>query len=121
MHEIPGPDHGEPAAFATAQDAKPFGSLAPFDEAEALPGCSRAGVRMIRRHAERLPLPPERISGKSWQGSGRGGVIWKQWRPAAVTSEPPSRTVSTGYLILNVTTGHIKRHAGGYVWEVPGA
>ena len=42
-------------------------------------------------------------------------------RPAAVTGDPSSGTIPTGYLILNVTTGHIKRHAGGYVWEVPGA
>jgi len=29
--------------------------------------------------------------------------------------------ILTGYLIPKVTIGHIKRHAGGYVWEVPGA
>jgi hypothetical protein len=29
--------------------------------------------------------------------------------------------IRAGYLILNVTTGRIKRHAGGYVWEVPEA
>ena len=42
-------------------------------------------------------------------------------RPAAVTADPSSGTIPTGYLILNVTTGHIKRHAGGYVWEIPAA
>ena len=41
--------------------------------------------------------------------------------PAAVTADPSTGTIPTGYLILNVTTGHIKRHAAGYVWEVPGA
>jgi len=46
---------------------------------------------------------------------------WIQIRPAAVTADPASGTIPTGYLILNVTTGHIKRHAGGYAWEVPGA
>jgi len=44
---------------------------------------------------------------------------WMQIRPAPVTSDPASGTIPTGYLIFNVTTGHIKRHAGGYVWEVP--
>ena len=29
--------------------------------------------------------------------------------------------IQTDYLILNVRTGHIKRHASGYVWEVPRA
>ena len=46
---------------------------------------------------------------------------WMQIRPAPVTSDPTSGTIPTGYLIHNVTTGHIKRHAGGYVWEVPDA
>jgi len=40
---------------------------------------------------------------------------------APVTADPSSGSIPTGYLILNVTTGHIERHAGGYVWEVPGA
>ena len=44
---------------------------------------------------------------------------WMQIRPAPVTSDPTSGTIPTGYLIWNVTTGHIKRHAGGYVWNVP--
>ena len=44
---------------------------------------------------------------------------WRQIRPAAVTADPASGTIPTGYLILNVTTGHIKRHIGGYVWEIP--
>ena len=30
-------------------------------------------------------------------------------------------TIPTGYLILNVTTGHSKRHTCGYVWEIPEA
>ena len=46
---------------------------------------------------------------------------WIQIRPAAVTADRASGTIPTGCLILNVTTGHIKRHAGGYVWEVPAA
>jgi hypothetical protein len=44
---------------------------------------------------------------------------WMQWRPASVTADPVSGTIPTGYLILNVTTGHIKRHTGGYVWQIP--
>lgn len=46
---------------------------------------------------------------------------WIQIRPAAVTADPTSGTIPVGYLILNVTTDHIKRHTGGYVWEVPAA
>jgi hypothetical protein len=34
-----------------------------------------------------------------------------------VTMDPSSGTVPTGYLVLNVTQGTLKRHAGGYVWE----
>jgi hypothetical protein len=41
--------------------------------------------------------------------------------PQPVTAEPANGTIPTGYLILNVTTGHIKRHIGGYVWEIPAA
>jgi len=37
--------------------------------------------------------------------------------PAAVTADPASGTVPTGYQVLNVTQGTLKRHAGGYVWE----
>jgi hypothetical protein len=46
---------------------------------------------------------------------------WIQIRPAAVTADPSSGSIPTGYIILNVTTGHIKRHTGGYVWEIPAA
>ncbi|HOA62460.1 MAG TPA: hypothetical protein PLY00_16145 [Verrucomicrobiota bacterium] len=46
---------------------------------------------------------------------------WIQIRLAAVTSDPSSGTIPVGFLIWNVTMDHTKRHAGGYVWEVPGA
>ena len=46
---------------------------------------------------------------------------WIQIRPPAVTGDPSTGTIPMGYLIFNVTTGHIKRHAGRYVWEVPEA
>ncbi len=46
---------------------------------------------------------------------------WIQIRPAAVTADPTSGTIPTGYLILNATTGRITRHVDGYVWEVPEA
>ncbi|MBK9137389.1 MAG: hypothetical protein IPM17_01255 [Verrucomicrobia bacterium] len=46
---------------------------------------------------------------------------WIQIRPAAVTADPSSRAIPVGYWSWNVTSGHLKRHAGGYVWEVPGA
>jgi len=43
---------------------------------------------------------------------------WKQIRPAAVTVDPASGTIPTAYLIWNVTDGALKRHAGGYSWEI---
>ncbi len=48
--------------------------------------------------------------------AGRPGT-WKQILPAAVTADPATGTIPTGYLILNVTQGTLKRHAGGYSWE----
>jgi hypothetical protein len=42
---------------------------------------------------------------------------WKQVLPAAVTADPASETIPTGYLILNVTEGTLKRHAGAYDWQ----
>ena len=42
---------------------------------------------------------------------------WRQVLPAAVTTDPSSGTIPTGYLILNVTQGTLKRHAGEYSWE----
>ncbi len=60
--------------------------------------------------------------GGEWRCTGAGTPgSWIQIRPAAVTADPSSGTIPTGYLIWHVATGHIKRHAGGYVWEVPGA
>lgn len=44
-----------------------------------------------------------------------------QSTPAPFMADPANGVIPTGYLILNVATGHIKRHAGGYVWEVPEA
>ena len=38
-----------------------------------------------------------------------------------MTNDPATGTIPTGYLILNVTTGHIKRHAGGYLREIVAA
>ena len=46
-------------------------------------------------------------------GGKRNGV-----RSVLLTNQLGS--VGTAYLICSVTTGHIKRHAGGSVWEVPG-
>jgi hypothetical protein len=42
---------------------------------------------------------------------------WRQILPAAVTADLSSGTIPTGYLILNVTQGTLKRHAGGFSWE----
>jgi hypothetical protein len=42
---------------------------------------------------------------------------WKQILPAAVTADPATGTIPTGYLILNVTQGTLKRHAGSSDWQ----
>jgi len=42
---------------------------------------------------------------------------WRQTLPAHVTADPASGTFPTGYLILNVTGGELKRHAGSLSWE----
>jgi hypothetical protein len=49
-------------------------------------------------------------------GAGTPGT-WKQILPAAVMYDPATGTIPTGYLILNVTQGKLKRHAGSYSWE----
>ena len=46
---------------------------------------------------------------------------WMQIRPAAVTADPSSGTIPVGYLIMDVSTGHIRRSAGGYLRDVPAA
>jgi len=42
---------------------------------------------------------------------------WKQILPAGVTADPSSGTIPTGYLVLNVSQGTLKRHAGSYDWQ----
>lgn len=49
--------------------------------------------------------------------SGTPGT-WKQAKPAAVTADPSSGTIPTGYLVWNATDGAVKRHAGSYSWEI---
>ncbi|MCL4181639.1 MAG: hypothetical protein KJ072_28365 [Verrucomicrobia bacterium] len=56
--------------------------------------------------------------GGAFKCTAAGGPgTWKQILPAGVTADPSSGTIPTGYLILNVTQGTLKRHAGGYSWE----
>ena len=43
---------------------------------------------------------------------------WRQIAPATVAADPASGTFPTGYLILNVTDGGLKRHAGSLSWEI---
>lgn len=43
---------------------------------------------------------------------------WRQTAPATVTADPVSGTFPAGYLILNVSDGGLKRHAGGLSWDV---
>ncbi len=42
---------------------------------------------------------------------------WRQILPVAATADPATGTIPTGYLILNVSQGTLKRHAGGYSWD----
>ncbi|KAB2674468.1 MAG: hypothetical protein DVB31_01955 [Verrucomicrobia bacterium] len=50
-------------------------------------------------------------------GAGTPGT-WRQITPATVTADPASGTFPTGYLIVNVTDGGLKRHAGSLSWEI---
>ena len=43
---------------------------------------------------------------------------WRQIAPATVTTDPASGTFPSGYMIVNVTDGGLKRHAGSLSWEV---
>jgi hypothetical protein len=73
------------------------------------------------------PTSGERVLGELWKdrlgawwrctAAGTPGA-WQQVLPAAVTADPSSGTVPTGYLVLNVATGAVKRHAGSYSWEI---
>jgi hypothetical protein len=49
-------------------------------------------------------------------GAGAPGT-WKQILPSPVTADPGSGAIPVGYLILNVTQGTLKRHAGLYDWQ----
>lgn len=51
-------------------------------------------------------------------GAGPPGIR-RQVTPAAVTADPDSVSFPTGYLIVNVTDGGLKRHAGSLPWEIP--
>ena len=42
---------------------------------------------------------------------------WKQILPAAVTADPTTGAIPTGYLVFHVTQGTLKRHAGAYDWQ----
>jgi len=43
---------------------------------------------------------------------------WRQTSPATVTADPATGSFPTGYLIVNVADGGMKRHAGALSWEV---
>ncbi|MDA7618732.1 hypothetical protein N8703_05455 [Verrucomicrobia bacterium] len=59
------------------------------------------------------------VLGGEWICSVAGTPgTWKQIRPVAVTVDPASGTIPTGYLIWNAADGALKRHAGGYSWEI---
>ena len=72
------------------------------------------------------PTSGERVLGELWKDSlggwwrctaaGRRGT-WQQILRAPVAVDPSIGSVPTGYLVLNVTTGMLKRHAVGYAWE----
>ena len=91
--------------FATYQNGSPTTIIGP----------PTSGSRVLNEFWRDAP-------GGEWRCTGAGTPgTWLQIRPAAVAADPSSGTIPIGYLIWDVPTGHIKRHAGGYVWEVPGA
>jgi hypothetical protein len=73
------------------------------------------------------PTAGTRVLGELWKDSlgawwkctaaGTPGT-WQQILPAAVSADPSSGTIPTGYLVFDVGTEDVKRHAGGYVWEL---
>ena len=73
------------------------------------------------------PTSGARVLDELWRDS-LGGLFrctaagtpgtWRQLLPAAVAADPAAGTIPVGYLALNLTTGTLKRHAGGYVWEI---
>ncbi len=50
-------------------------------------------------------------------GAGTPGT-WRQITPATVTTDPASGGFPVGYLIVNLTDGGLKRHAGSLSWEI---
>ena len=73
------------------------------------------------------PNSGERVLGELWKdalggwwkctAAGTPGT-WQQVLPAAVSADPSSGTIPVGCAVWNVESGAVKRHAGGYVWEV---
>ncbi len=73
------------------------------------------------------PTSDARVLNKFWRDALGGEWVctlagtpgtWIQIRPAAVTADPSSGTIPNGYLVWNVTDGAVKRHAGGYAWDI---
>jgi hypothetical protein len=57
-------------------------------------------------------------NGALWRCTAGGTPgSWLQLLPALLASDPASGTFPTGYLLVNVTTGQLKIHAGGLVWK----
>jgi hypothetical protein len=72
------------------------------------------------------PTAGSHVLDEIWKDSLRGVFkctaagtpgTWRQILPAAITADPSSGTIPIGYLILNVTQGTLKRHAGGFDWQ----
>ena len=73
------------------------------------------------------PTSGARVLDELWRDS-LGGLFrctaagtpgtWRQILPAAVSTDPVAGTIPVGYLVLNVVTGTVKRHAGGYEWHL---
>ncbi|MCL4177132.1 MAG: hypothetical protein KJ072_05240 [Verrucomicrobia bacterium] len=73
-----------------------------------------------------LPTTGSHLLDEIWKDA-LGGVFkcivagtpgtWKQILAAAVIADPAAGTIPTGYLILRVAQGALKRHAGGFSWE----
>jgi hypothetical protein len=55
---------------------------------------------------------------QAFDHEGTAPSTWKHVRLAAVTADPSSGAIPTGYLTWNVTDGAVKRHARSYSWEI---
>ena len=96
-----------------------------------------ASEELFRRAPTYQNGTPNTLNGPPTSGAWGGGDFWRDqkgaefvctvagtpgtWRqitPATVTADPASGTFPVGYLIVNLTDGGLKRHAGSLSWDI---